>query len=79
MNAPENQPLKHITDGSAPAFTVDWGYDSPISPQTPTEKSWYLCFRNEEDAKEFASWYFDEDQKYRIYPGPVKLHPTPKE
>ena len=81
----ENKPLKHIQDGSTPAWTVDWGYESSpkffdrqdqfkqVTREWRTEKSWYLCFRNEEDAREFATWYL-AGQERRIYPGPVKLH-----
>jgi hypothetical protein len=70
----ENKPLKHIQDNTPPAWTVDWGYDGPRHYQHyQEEKSWYLGFKSEEDAREFAAWYL-KDQEHRIYPGSVKLH-----
>lgn len=81
----ENKPLKHITDGTPPAWTVDWGYENKnkfkdfqnhlgqVTREWYCEKSWYAGFRNEEDAREFAAWYL-KDQEHRIYPGSVKLH-----
>lgn len=71
-------------DGTPPAWTVDWGYESnpkfferqnqfkQIYKEWRSEKSWYVGFRNEEDAREFAAWYL-KDQEHRIYPGSAKF------
>jgi len=86
---------KHIQDGTTPAWTVDWGRDNPnkfrdfldkttgaIKREWLNEKTYYLGFRSEEDAKEFAQLYLESEESkvnfgaegYRIYPGLVKRY-----
>jgi hypothetical protein len=72
-----SKPLTHLQDGSTPAWTVDWAYPNkqtliPIAERGPvSEKSYYLYFKTEADAREFADWYLDGEE-HRIYPGSVK-------
>ena len=73
-----SKPLTHIQDSSMPAWTVDWAYPNkraliPADQRGPeSEKSYYLYFKTETDAREFADWYLDGED-HRIYPGSVKL------
>jgi hypothetical protein len=66
----------HVTDGSTPAYTVDWGPDNPVNSPYPEEKMRYLGFASEEKALEFINTYL-KGESHRLYKGTVKLRNAP--
>ncbi len=67
-------PYFHILDGSEPAWTVDWGYNTEPPMSGYSVRAWYLYFATKELAEQHINMYL-KGQAYRLYPGSVQRIP----